>query len=38
MSIREIMEKERRAVEESFVRGNWEALDKAEVFDPALSR
>lgn len=36
MSVTEIMERERWAVEESFVKSNWDALDKAEVFDPNM--
>jgi len=36
MSVKEIMEKERWAVEEGFVKGNWDALDKSEVFDPNM--
>jgi predicted ester cyclase len=34
MSVKEIMEKERWATEEGFLKGNFNALDEAEVFDP----
>ena len=33
MSVKEIMEKERWATEEGFVKGNFNAFDEAEVFD-----
>lgn len=36
MSVKKIMEKERRAVEEFFVKGNFNAFDEAEVFDPNM--
>jgi predicted ester cyclase len=36
MSVKEIMAKERWAVEESFVKGKWDAFEKAGVFDPNM--
>jgi hypothetical protein len=36
MSVKEIMGKERWAVEEGFVTGNFNTFDEAEVFDPNI--
>lgn len=36
MSIKEIMEKERWATEEGFIKGNFNAFDEAGIFDPNM--